>query len=344
MKKTKSSTKAAENHITESTKSSTKSATLQKGKAMKSTKSSTKATKSSTESSTKSATLQKGKAMKSTKSSTKSPTKAAKPATPSIEELRALLAMLASEQASEASESEASESEQASEASGKAPRTYEFGAIGFGFDKCHIGAVPASDRAKEYYTRQAALCERVLAACDAPIASEIRVGKMEIQDIISLCSTWVVSPMAVRVVVQLACPVVTVCCADTERLARVYGIDRANGLMGSRHNTSMYSKAKDKSRSLPFKRVAHNLTALGLDFSPCDNIDDCNFCDDEKSFAQLVTLCDYWLNTCARKKASKKASKQESKASKASGASKASERAQASDSDILSKLRALLGM
>ena len=321
------STQKEKNHITESTES-----TLQKGKAMKS---STKSTKSSTKSAE---STQKGKAVKSTKS-TKSSAKSTKSAAPSIEELRALLAMMQASEASEASESEASE-----QASGKAPRTYEFGAIGFGFDKCHIGAVPASDRAKEYYTRQAALCERVLAACDAPIASEIRVGKMEIQDIISLCGTWVVSPMAVRVVVQLACPVVTVCCADTERLARVYGIDRANGLMGSRHNTSMYSKAKDKSRSLPFKRVAHNLTALGLDFSPCDNIDDCNFCDDEKSFAQLVTLCDYWLNTCARKKASKKASKQESKASKASGASKASERAQASDSDILSKLRALLGM
>ena len=322
MKKTKSTESSAENHITESTES-----TLQKGKAMKSTQKG-KAMKSAENHIT-----EGEKAVKSTKS-TKSSAKSTKSAAPSIEELRALLAMMQASEASEASESEASE--QASEASGKAPRTYEFGAIGFGFDKCHIGAVPASDRAKEYYTRQAALCERVLAACDAPIASEIRVGKMEIQDIISLCSTWVVSPMAVRVVVQLACPVVTVCCADTERLARVYGIDRANGLMGSRHNTSMYSKAKDKSRSLPFKRVAHNLTALGLDFSPCDNIDDCNFCDDEKSFAQLVTLCDYWLNTCARKKASKKASKQESKASKASE--------KASDSDILSKLRALLGM
>ena len=271
--------------------------------------------------------MKKSQSVKSVKSSNNS-------VNPSIDEIRALLAALASEQASE--RAQASEGE--GEASGKAPRTYEFAAIGSEFDKSHVGAVPTSERAKEYYTRQAALCMRVLDACHAPIVKEIQVGKMKIRDIISLCDTWVISPMAIRVVLQLACPIVTVCCGDTERLARdVYGIGRANSLMGSRHNTSMYSKAKDKSCALPFKRVAHNLTALGLDFSPVDNVEDCDFCDDKKSFRELVALCDYWLNTCASKKASKKASKSEGKkASKSEG--------ETIDSDTLAKLRALLGM
>ena len=299
----------------------------------------------------------KGQAMKkSVKSSMKSSMKSQSDNSPSIEELRALLATLESErERAQASERErASESE--SEASGKAPRTYEFAAIGAEFDKSHIGAVPTSERAKEYYTRQAALCMRVLAACNSPIASEIQVGKMKIGDIISLCDTWEISPMAMRVVLQLAYPIVTVCCADTEKLARdVYNIARANSLMGSRHNTSMYTKAKDKSCALPFRRVAHNLAALGLDFAPCDDVNDCDFCDNKKSFKELVALCDHWLGTCERakraskasEKASEKASKKASKASKASEASEANEASKASkasDSDILSKLRALLGM
>ena len=256
------------------------------------------------------------------------------PVTPTIEELRALLATLESEREQASEASEASDS-------GKAPRTYEFSAIGAEFDKTHIGAVPTSERAKEYYTRQAALCMRVLSACESPIASEIQVGKMKIQDIISLCDTWEISPMAMRVVLQLAYPVVTVCCADTEQLARdVYSIARANSLMGSRHNTSMYSKAKDKSCALPFRRVAHNLTALGLDFSPVDRVEDCDFCDDKKSFKELVTLCDFWLATCECKQARKKASKKESK--QASEGKKESK--QAGENDILAKLRSLLGM
>lgn len=271
--------------------------------------------------------------VKAMKKSTKS-NNSSKSANPSIEELRALLAALQDERASEESERA-----QASEGEGKAPRTYEFSALGAEFDKSKIGAVPKSERAKEYYTRQAALCMRVLAACDAPIASEIHVGKMKIKDIISLCDTWEISPMAIRVVLQLACPIVTVCCGDTERLARdVYGISRANSLMGSRHNTSMYNKAKDKSCALPFRRVAHNLTALGLDFCPVDNVEDCDFCDNKKSFKELVTLCDTWLDTCTRKIQAKKASKKESKASERKRAS------EEIDNDTLAKLRALLGM
>ena len=248
-------------------------------------------------------------------------------------------------QASESERAQASEENeraQASESEGKAPRTYEFAAIGAEFDKSRVGAVPTSERAKEYYTRQAALCTRVLAACHAPIAAEIRVGKMKIKDILALCDTWEISPMAMRVVLQAACPIVTVCCADTERLARnVYGIARANSLMGSRHNTSMYAKAKDKSCALPFRRVAHNLTALGLDFAPVDNVEDCDFCDDKKSFRELVTLCDYWLGTCKQSKQSKRASKA-SKASKK--ASKKASEEKTIDSDTLARLRSLLGM
>ena len=256
---------------------------------------------------------------------------------PSIEEIRALLAALQDERAEKRARAQASEGEGEGESKseGKAPRTYEFAALGAEFDKSRVGAVPTSDRAKEYYTQQAALCMRVLAACHAPIAAAIQVGKMKIKDLIALCDTWEISPMAMRVVLQLAYPIVTVCCADTERLARdVYGIGRANSLMGSRHNTSMYTKAKDKSCALPFKRVAHNLTALGLDFAPVDNIKDCDFCDDKKSFRELVTLCDMWLDTCVRKQP-KKASKKESK--------KASE-GKTIDNNTLAKLRALLGM
>lgn len=280
----------------------------------KSVKSSNKSVNSSNSSNS---TKEKQAMKKSTKSQS---------VNPSIEEIRALLAALEGERAQASEENERA---QASESEGKAPRTYEFAALGTEFDKSHVAAVPTSERAKEYYTRQAALCMRVLTACHAPIKEEIQVGKMKIKDIISLCDTWEISPMAIRVVLQLACPIVTVCCSDTERLAReVYGIGRANSLMGSRHNTSMYTKAKDKSCALPFRRVAHNLTALGLDFSPVDNIDACDFCDDKKSFKKLVTLCDYWLDTCGPKKASER--KRESK--------------KAIDNDTLAKLRALLGM
>ena len=273
--------------------------------------------------------------MKKSSNSTKSnSTKSTK--SPSIEELRALLAALQNERA-QASENERAQASE-SESEGKAPRTYEFAALGSEFNKSRVAAVPTSERAKEYYTRQAALCMRVLAACHAPIAAEIRVGKMEIEDIISLCDTWDISPMAIRVVLQLACPIVTVCCGDTEKLAReVYEISRANSLMGSRHNTSMYAKAKDKSCALPFRRVAHNLTALGLDFSPVDSVESCDFCGDKKSFRELVTLCDCWLDTCARK-----ASKASKKASKKKESKKASEKT--IDNDTLEKLRALLGM
>ena len=263
------------------------------------------------------------------KKSTKSTKSVNKSTNPSIDEIRALLAALESE-------GEALESEGEASASGKAPRTYEFAALGAEFNKSRVGAVPTSERAREYYTRQAALCMRVLAACRAPIANEIRVGKMSIKDIISLCDTWEISPMAIRVVLQLACPIVTVCCGDTERLARdVYSIARANSLMGSRHNTSMYSKAKDKSCALPFRRVAHNLTALGLDFGPVDNVKDCDFCGNKKSFSELVTLCDMWLNTCERKR--------ERRASERKRASKASEKKEI-DNDTIAKLRSLLGM
>ena len=161
---------------------------------------------------------------------------------------------------------------------------------------------------------------------------------MKIKDIISLCDTWEISPMAIRVVMQLAYPIVTVCCGDTERLARdIYGISRANSLMGSRHNTSMYTKAKDKSCALPFRRVAHNLTALGLDFAPRNNVKDCDFCDDKKSFQKLVTLCDMWLDTCERKATKKASEKASEKATK-----KATKKE--IDPDTLEKLRALLGM
>ena len=305
--------------------------------------------KSSNKSSNNSTTLKEKQAMKKSvnKSSNKSSNNSTK--SPSIEELRALLAALEEDKraraAKRAQASEGEESERAQASEGKAPRTYEFSALGAEFDKSRVGAVPTSERAKEYYTEQAALCMRILAACHAPITAEIQVGKMKIKDIISLCDTWEISPMAIRVVLQLAYPIVTVCCGDTERLARdVYNIARANSLMGSRHNTSMYSKAKDKSCALPFKRVAHNLTALGLDFAPVDNdnVESCDFCDNKKDFRELVTLCDYWLDTCKRKRASKKASKKASEASERKRASKASEGA--IDNDTLAKLRALLGM
>jgi hypothetical protein len=192
----------------------------------------------------------------------------------------------------------------------KADRAYELQSVGADFTKFAIYAAPKSESAGKYFNEQKMLCEDVLSNLSAPIASNIKAiaeraekdgGASLKNDLLTLADTWKIPAQSMRVIMQLCAPVVCVCNPETDDIARrAYGMARANALMGSACNTLMYAKATDKSVALPFKRVAHNLSALGLDFAECASVSDCDFCEDDKDFEELVTLCDIWLKKCER--------------------------------------------
>ena len=196
----------------------------------------------------------------------------------------------------------------AQEKAPKADRLYELAIIGSDFRKNRLYATPTSEIAAQYMTESKALCADTLAEITAPIANDVRRiaanaekngGDTLKDDLIRLCDSWKIPSQAMRVIMQLCAPVVACCNAESDDIARrCYGMARANSLMGSACNMLMYSKATVKAGALPFKRVAHNLTALGLAFDACDNVGQCDFCVENKAFNEVVTLCDYWLYKC----------------------------------------------
>ena len=204
----------------------------------------------------------------------------------------------------------------------KAPRQYETPFLTGCFKK-RLVASPCNDAAAEYYSECAALCEDVIKTLGeykdpAAILPHIKaifnkVDKDANYDaaaaLKALLSEWEITPQAFRVVIQLSIPVITPCCAELDDIARrFYGMSRANALMGSACNTLMYSKAAEGVEfPLPFKRPCYNTSALGLNWSECDCIDDCNFIKDDKDFDELCKICNHWLHTIKKREPAKPA-------------------------------------
>ena len=245
-------------------------------------------------------------------------------------------------------ESTASESEPKSQ---KADRAYEIPSIGGDFVKSGIYARPTSEAAAQYVAKAKALCSDVIDDLTAPIAKEIATitekaenngGDTLKNDLLLLAEKWEIPAQSMRVVMQLCAPVVGVCNPETDEIARrVYGMGRANSLMGSACNTLMYSKAPDKEKAIPFKRVGHNVTALGLDFEECESVEDCNFCDEDEDFSELVALCDMWLAKCKAKNPSPEKSEAKS-ALRRAAKSEAAPTVEDKSAAILAALQALL--
>ena len=200
----------------------------------------------------------------------------------------------------------------------RTPRQYEAAFLTGSFKKRLI-ASPCTDDAAAYYAECAALCGEVLAALakeknPAPILGEVVAIAAKVSNdadfdaaaaFIDLASHWEIPAPSMRVVIQLAIPVITPCCDDVDMIARrAYGMGKANALMGSACNTLMYSKASPAvDFPLPFKRVCYNATALGLHQNEAASLDDCDFVTDESDFTKLVSLCHHWLCECKARNA-----------------------------------------
>ena len=180
------------------------------------------------------------------------------------------------------------------------------------FEQC-LYAAPKSDDAARYFAEAQALCSAILedlskmkgkpVILDDVIAladyADESAGKGLVDRVIALCDTWKVTPQALRVILQLVCPVLCGCNAEGDKLARrLFGMSRANALFGSACNSLMYYKANDKNTALPFIRTCRNYSRLGLDLVPSDCVESCDWLENQEDYNELLTLCHYWLNQC----------------------------------------------
>ena len=176
----------------------------------------------------------------------------------------------------------------------RTPRSYETTLSGSRSFSREIFSRPLITESKSYWQKSDALRRRVLDRLqngnDHAATIAIHIDKCrKLSDVLRCCELFRIGKRTVRILLQLVSPVICVCCDDTEMLAQYYGLERANALMGSCHNNLMYSKAADKSVALPFVRICHNYTRLGLDFER-------GFADEASDMDEIIKLCRYWFN------------------------------------------------
>lgn len=162
----------------------------------------------------------------------------------------------------------------------KAERTYTTSLSSADFSK-ELFSAPLTEEGCEYYNARVDVIKAIIKKLAKNPDFEDILADIEsiegLDDLIDFLQSWGVGRRASRVIMQLVSPVVCVCCEDTERLAsECYGIPRANGLMGSCHNSYICSKWCQED-ALPFERTCCNFSTI------CSDI--------EKS----VDLCTYYF-------------------------------------------------
>ena len=83
------------------------------------------------------------------------------------------------------------------------------------------------------------------------------------------------------------------------------------------HESLMWEKCADKSRSLPFIRIRYNLSTLGTSLPRFDTVSDVeSYYRDPSRIAEIANLCEFWLSQF-EEKAEKKAATQKAATQKA---------------------------
>lgn len=188
--------------------------------------------------------------------------------------------------------------------SGKADRTYAAPQS----EWIMSGLIPVAndDLAQSIKIESAQMCAKII-----PMLSE------KSRAIIGMKSHEVISrysfPLAAfRIYAHLSslCPIAP-CCAWGEAVAKKLGLARANALFGSPCNSLMWEKCADKSKSLPFIRIRHNLSTLGTNLPQFSTVADIErYYRDDKRIAEIATLCEFWLSQFEEKATTQKATTQ----------------------------------